>query len=51
MKQLIVVSQKNEQNRVMFHPTIYWKIYFQKLTGKFQLLTSFTSRLVTVNTN
>ena len=30
----------------MFYPTVYWKIFFQKLTGKFQLLISFTSRLV-----
>ena len=52
MKQLIAVNQKNKQNRILcsilqFH----WKIYFPKLTGKFQLLPNFTSRLEPVNTN
>ena len=45
MKQLIALSQKAKQSCVMSHPTI------SKLTGKPQLLTSFTSRLLPVNTN
>ena len=45
MKLLISLSEKNKHSCVMSHPTI------SKLTGKFQLVTSFTSRLVPVNTN
>ena len=45
MKQLIALSQKDKQSCVISHPTI------SKLTGKFQPLKSFTSRLVPVNTN
>ena len=52
MKQLIAVSQKNNQNRMLCSILkFYWKIYFKKLTGKFKLLTSFTSKLVPVNAN
>ena len=43
MKQLIAVSQKNEQNRKSRS--------ILQFAGKFQILTSFTSRLVPVNTN
>ena len=45
MKQLIALSQKDKQSCVISHPKI------SKLTGKFQPLKSFTSRLVPVNTN
>ena len=43
MKQLIAISQKNKQNR-MLCPIL-------QFSGKFLLLTSFTSRLAPVNTN
>ena len=43
MKQLIAVSQKNKQNRK--------SCSILPFTEKFQLLTSFTSRLVPVNPN
>ena len=42
MKQLIAVSQKNEQNRKSRS--------ILQFAGKFQILTSFTSRPVPVNT-
>ena len=45
IKLLIALSEKNKHSCVMSHPTI------SKLTGKFQIVTSFTSRLVPVNTN
>ena len=43
MKQLIAVSQKNKQNRMLCS--------ILQFTGKFQHLTSFPSRLEPVNTN
>ena len=42
MKQLIAVSQKSKQNCMLCS--------ILQFTGKFQLLTSFTSRLAPVNT-
>ena len=43
MKQLIAVSQENKENRLL--------CFILQFSGKFQLLTSFTSRLAPVNTN
>ena len=43
MKQLIAVSQKNKQNRMLCS--------ILKFSEKFQLLISFTSRLAPVNKN
>ena len=43
MKQLLAVSQKNKQNRK--------SCYILQFTGKFRILTNFTSRLVAVNKN